>query len=85
MTMLKINLAEAKTRLSALLRRLKPGEVIVICRRNVPVAELRALAPPRRKPRPIGLGKGEFEIPSTFFEPLPDELLAAFEGRSDRS
>jgi hypothetical protein len=30
--------------------------------------------------RPIGLAKGQFEVPSSFFDPLPDELLTAFEG-----
>ncbi len=33
-----------------------------------------------KKPRPIGLAKGEFEVPATFFEPLPDDLIRAFEG-----
>ena len=33
-----------------------------------------------KKPRPIGLAKGEFEVPKTFFEPLPDNLIQAFEG-----
>jgi len=30
--------------------------------------------------RPIGLAKGQLEIPAGFFEPLPDEILDAFEG-----
>ena len=30
--------------------------------------------------RPIGLAKGQFEIPASFFEPLPDNILDAFEG-----
>ena len=29
--------------------------------------------------RPIGLAKGQFEIPDSFFEPLPDDILDAFE------
>jgi hypothetical protein len=33
-----------------------------------------------KKPRPIGLAKGEFKVPATFFEPLPDDLIQAFEG-----
>ena len=33
-----------------------------------------------KQPRPIGLAKGEFEVPKTFFEPLPDNLIQAFEG-----
>ncbi|MCQ8104324.1 DUF2281 domain-containing protein [Methylomonas sp. SURF-2] len=30
--------------------------------------------------RPIGLAKGQFEIPASFFEPLPNDILNAFEG-----
>lgn len=31
--------------------------------------------------RPIGLAKGIFQVPDSFFEPLPDEMLDAFEGK----
>jgi hypothetical protein len=31
--------------------------------------------------RPIGLAAGEFVVPDDFDDPLPDELLDAFEGR----
>lgn len=31
--------------------------------------------------RPISLAKNLFQIPPGFFEPLPDELLDAFEGK----
>ncbi len=31
--------------------------------------------------RPIGLAKGIFQVPASFFEPLPDEMLDAFEGK----
>lgn len=80
-TMIKVNIADARARLSELLQKLKPGEVITICRRNAPIAEIRALPVPAQKPRPIGLAKGAFTIPASFFEPLPEDLLAAFEGR----
>ncbi|ESS71343.1 hypothetical protein MGMO_106c00060 [Methyloglobulus morosus KoM1] len=33
------------------------------------------------KQRPIGLAKGLFEIPASFFEPLLDDMLDAFKGR----
>lgn len=33
-----------------------------------------------KKKRPIGLAKGQFTVPPSFFEPLPDDLLRAFEG-----
>ncbi len=33
------------------------------------------------KERPIGLSKGKFQVPPSFFEPLTDEMLDAFEGK----
>ena len=35
---------------------------------------------PPKEPRPIGLGKGLAEIPDSFFDPLPEDLLRLFEG-----
>ncbi len=32
-----------------------------------------------KKQRPIGLAKGILTVPDSFFEPLPDDLLNAFE------
>ncbi len=71
---------DAKTNLSRYVAELKPGETLVLCNRNVPVAELRTLAhKAKTKPR-IGAGKGEFTVPDSFFEPMPDEWLKAFYG-----
>ena len=82
MVMLKVNVAEAKAKLSEYLASVAEGETVVICNRNVPVAELRAIPQATRAPRPIGLAKGKFRVPPRFFEPLPDEILAAFRGGS---
>ena len=35
---------------------------------------------PLKQPRPIGLAKDEWQIPSSFCEPLPEELINLFEG-----
>ena len=78
--MKKVNLYEAKARLSALVDRVAEGESILICRRNVPAAELRPVPQPRRTRRPIGLLAG-FTVPPSFFEPLPDDIRDAFSGR----
>ncbi len=80
--MLKLNVHEAKTHLSRHLARLAEGETILLCKRNVPVAEIRPVRQARTERRPVGLAKGRFEVPPEFFEPLPEELLAAFEGES---
>ena len=75
-----VNLHEAKAHLSALVDRVAEGETVLICRRNVPAAELRPVAKSRRTRRPIGLVP-HFTVPSSFFEQLPDDLVAALEGR----
>jgi prevent-host-death family protein len=85
--MLKINVAEAKAKLSEYLDRALAGEPIVICRHNDPVAELRPIASVRAEPRPIGplAGRPVFEVPPSFFEPLPDEDLDAWEGLGSKA
>jgi len=78
----KTNVQEAKVHLSRYLELVAQGETVIVCRRNVPVAELRAIAQPRRRPRPIGLARGSLVVAPEFFEPLPAELLAAFRGEN---
>ena len=81
MVMKQINIHDAKTNLSRYLAELEPGESLVLCKRNQPLAELRLLRQKgARKPR-IGVAKGEFEVPDSFFDPLPDEILDAFSGK----
>lgn len=80
--MTRLNIHEAKTHLSKYLDRLAKGETIVLCKRNKPVAEIRPLPPARKTKRPIGLAKNKLKIPKTFFDPLPADLLDAFEGKS---
>lgn len=79
--MIRLNVHEAKTHLSRYLDRLADGEIILLCRRNVPIAEIRGLPRRRVEPRPVGLAADEFDVPESFFEPLPDDVLDAFEGR----
>jgi len=35
-----------------------------------------------KQPRPVGVAKGIFQVPPSFFEELPEELLNAFEGKT---
>jgi hypothetical protein len=65
--MKKVNLDEARADLSALVD-------------NVSAAELRPAREHRRTHRPMGLVPG-LKVPASFFEPLADDVLAAFEGR----
>lgn len=78
--MIKIDIHEAKARLSEYLAKLEQGETIVLCKRNTPIAEIRPLPAAPKRPRPIGLAKKVFRVPKRFFEPLPEEVLAGFRG-----
>jgi antitoxin (DNA-binding transcriptional repressor) of toxin-antitoxin stability system len=82
--MIRLDVREAKTHLSRHLERLVEGdeEVIVLCKRNVPIAEIRAIPKARVAKRPIGLAKGKVRVPKSFFEPLPNHVLAGFPGES---
>ncbi len=82
MVMIKINIAEAKTHFSRYIESVERGETVTVCRRNVPVAEIRPVPRAPESKRPVGIDRG-MEIPKSFFEPLPDDLLAAFEGEND--
>jgi prevent-host-death family protein len=79
--MIKVNIHDAKTHLSEYLGRVAAGETIILCKRNVPVAEIRPLLPARQTKRPIGLARNKLKIPKSFFHPLPDELLNGWEGK----
>jgi antitoxin (DNA-binding transcriptional repressor) of toxin-antitoxin stability system len=82
--MIRLNIHQAKTHLSKYLARLKEGDTIVLCKRNVPIAEIRKINQPAKNKRSIGLFKGQIRIPKGFFEPLPDEILDSFEGKFGR-
>ena len=74
-----VNVHRAKTELSRLLARVEAGEDVVIARRGEPVARLVACrARSRRRPDVL---KGKVSVPDAFFDPLPEEELAAWEGR----
>lgn len=77
----RLNMHEAKTHLSRYLSELQEGDVIILCRRNQPIAEVRPLPRTDSSERPVGLGKGTLELDDAFFEPLPEEMLDLFEGK----
>ena len=74
-----INIHDAKTNLSRLLEKVAAGEEIIIAKAGKPIARLVPLAgkPKRRK---LGVFKGELNVPDDFDTPLPDDVLALFEG-----
>lgn len=70
-----VNIHDAKTHFSKLLERVALGEEIIIARAGKPIAKLSPLTP--RKARMPGGAEG-LEVPDSFFEPLPDDILEHF-------
>ncbi len=69
---------QAKTNLSRLIEKAEAGEEVIISRGAQPVVRLVPVKPPG-KTRAPGMFKGEFELPDSFFEPLPPEELEGWE------
>ena len=81
--MVHLNVHEAKTHLSKYLKKLQQGEVIVLCRNNRPIAEIRALPSSQAKKRVFGVDQGKIRISPEFFEPLDEQTLDYFSGERD--
>ena len=73
-----VNVHEAKTRLSKLLKRVQLGEEIVIAKAGKPVARLVPFAQPPSARKP-GTTKALVTIGADFDAPLPNEIQKAFE------
>jgi prevent-host-death family protein len=75
-----VNIYEAKTQLSKLVDLAASGQDIVIARAGKPVAVLTGL---KKEKRTINFGalEGKGWIAEDFDAPLPDHILAEFEGR----
>ena len=76
--MVKVNVHEAKTNLSRLLAQVEAGEEVLIARSGTPVARLVRVQ--KRGKRQPDIFKGKIVIPDSFFDPLPEEELKAWEG-----
>ena len=72
-----VNVLEAKTKLSELLRRVEQGEEVIIARAGVPAVKLTLYTEPAGR-RELGFFRGLTVVPDDFDEPLPDEIIDSF-------
>lgn len=72
-----VGIYEARASLSQLVERALAGEDVVITRHGKPAVRLVPVEDPL-PPRKPGALKGLFEVTDEFFEPLPEDVLAAF-------
>lgn len=82
--MTTVTVHEAKTHLSKLLARVAAGEEVVIAKGREPVAKLTSIKNTQKQTRRVaGRLKGLIAIDERFFEPLPDDELASWNGDGD--
>ncbi len=84
MTTTNLTVKEAQANLSKHIADLKPGDRIILSHLDQPVAEILPMESRSDEPRPEGMGKGLAEVPDSFFDPLPDDILNEFDGACDR-
>ena len=75
-----VNIHEAKTNFSKLIDAVGQGEEILIAKAGKPAARLVPVGPAKVERKPGAL-KGKITVADDFDAPLPESLLAAFEGR----
>jgi prevent-host-death family protein len=80
--MKKLNLHEVKTQFSKYIELVEAGETVIVCKRNVPVAEIRPIARKVKKIPELGWAEGTFTVPEGFKE-MSEEELAQWEGDKD--
>ncbi|MBE9092661.1 MULTISPECIES: type II toxin-antitoxin system Phd/YefM family antitoxin [Microcoleaceae] len=78
-----VNIHQAKTNLSRLLSRVELGEEIIISNEGIPVAKLVPFRTSSNRRSCLGQDRGRFVLPENFNDPLPKEILTAFEGNEE--
>ncbi len=84
--MATIDVTQIQTELERRIAQRSGDEVIRIAQNGQVIGAIRYIPEPSghpMEPRPIGLAAGKVTVPPEFFEPLPDDLLAAFNGESE--
>jgi antitoxin (DNA-binding transcriptional repressor) of toxin-antitoxin stability system len=69
--MLKLNIHEVKVQLSKCIEMVEAGETIVVCKRNVPVAEIRSVQSKRKLVPVLGSAAGKGKIKKSFTAAMP--------------
>ena len=77
MKTVQVNIHEAKTNLSRLVAGALEGDEVILAKAGRPVAKIIPL--PQGVGRKAGLWAGSLSVPDSFFEPMPEEELDAWE------
>jgi prevent-host-death family protein len=75
---MRVSIHQAKTHLSKLIAAAERGEEVVISRRETPVVKIVPVQPAKK--RAFGVLKGKISLGPEFFDPLPEDELALWNG-----
>jgi prevent-host-death family protein len=76
----QVSVQDAKKQFSTLLDMVSKGQSFVVTKAGRPVALLSPVEKPKRHKSRIGFMKGKIKLAPDFDDPLPDDILEAFEG-----
>lgn len=76
-----VTIHQAKTQLSKLIAQAEAGEEVAIARGKEVVVKIVSAKP--KVQRKAGTLKGKIKLTDAFFEPLPDDELALWNGEGD--
>ena len=76
-----VNIYDAKTRFSELVDKAAAGDDVIVSRNGKPLVRITRLEGAPKKRIKFGTLKGKIKLSTDFDAPLPDEVLATFEGR----
>ncbi len=78
--MSQVNIRQAKTHLSRLVKQAASGKEIIIAKAGKPIARLVPYVA-KGKPHRPGQLRGKIRIKKSFDQPLPKNILGSFEGK----
>jgi antitoxin (DNA-binding transcriptional repressor) of toxin-antitoxin stability system len=74
------NIHQVNTNLSRLLSCVELGEGIIISDQGILIAKLMPFRAAANRRSSLGIDQGCFVVPEGFHDPLPEDILATFEG-----
>ena len=77
--MIKLNIHEIKTHLSKYIEVVEGGETVIICKRNIPVAEIRPVEKKHTRKPILGSAEGMGSMRPSFHKPMDEAELAQWE------
>jgi prevent-host-death family protein len=77
--MIKLNIHEIKNQLSKYIEMVEGGATVVVCKRNVPVAEIRPIEHKKKRTPQLGWAEGRATVTAMLKEPMSKVELRMWE------